>query len=176
MNFSRNISNIVKYSVSALLAAGVLSSSAQAKENNRDYVTGYVGYFDVIRNDYNSVQFGAEYRARQLQYSIRPMFGVNATTDGSVYGYAGLNWDAELVKDELYLIPSFAAGLYHKGDGKELGGAIEFRSGIELAYQFSNEHRLGAQFNHISNASIYKHNPGSEAALVTYSIPLDNLR
>ncbi len=173
MSFAR----MVKYTGVALATAFLsLASAAQAVEDKKDYVTGYIGYFDVIRNDYNAVQFGAEYRARPLQYAIRPMFGVNVTTDGSIYGYAGLNWDAELIKDQLYLIPNFAAGLYHKGDGKNLGGAIEFRSGIELAYQLPNAQRIGIAFNHISNASIYGHNPGSETALVTYSIPLDNFR
>lgn len=170
MNYVKNIASVT------VLAACVLASAAQAKEDNKDYITGYVGYFDVIRNNYNAVQFGAEYRAKELQYSIRPMVGVNVTTDRSVYGYVGLNWDAELIKDQLYLIPNFAAGLYHKGDGKNLGGAIEFRSGIELAYQLPNAQRLGVAFNHISNASIYSHNPGSETVLVTYSIPLDNFR
>jgi len=173
MSFARKF----KY-MAVALASAVLSfaSAAQAVEDKKDYITGYIGYFDVIRNDYNSAQFGAEYRARPLQYAIRPMFGVNVTTDGSIYGYAGLNWDAELLKDQLYLIPNFAAGLYHKGDGKNLGGAIEFRSGIELAYQLPNAQRIGIAFNHISNASIYGHNPGSETALVTYSIPLDSFR
>ncbi len=168
---------MVKYTGVALATAFLaLTSAAHAVEDKKDYITGYIGYFDVIRNDYNSAQFGAEYRARPLQYAIRPMFGVNVTTDGSIYGYAGLNWDAELIKDQLYLIPNFAAGLYHKGDGKNLGGAIEFRSGIELAYQLPNAQRIGVAFNHISNASIYGHNPGSETALVTYSIPLDSFR
>lgn len=173
-----NLAQKIQYSAIALVSAvsifGIaVASPAQASEDKKDYITGYIGYFDVIRNDYNATQFGVEYRARPLQYAIRPMIGVNVTTDKSVYGYVGLNWDAELIKDQLYLIPNFAAGLYRKGDGKELGGAIEFRSGIELAYQFQNSHRLGVAFNHISNASIYGHNPGSETALVTYSMPIN---
>jgi lipid A 3-O-deacylase len=176
MNFVQTITNTMKYSVASVVLAASVVSAAQAKEDNRDYVTGYVGYFDVIGGDHDAAQFGIEYRARAIQYSIRPVFGVNVTTDESVYGYAGLNWDAELIENQLYLIPSFVAGLYREGDGKDLGGAIEFRSGIELAYQFPNAHRLGAQFNHISNASIYDRNPGSETAMITYSIPLDNFR
>lgn len=177
MNHTKSLTSVIKSSAAyAVLAACALASAAYAKEDNRDYITGYIGYFDVIRNNYNSAQFGAEYRARELQYAIRPMVGVNVTTDSAVYGYVGLNWDAELIKDELYLIPNFAAGLYHQGDGKNLGGPVEFRSGIELAYQLPNAQRIGIAFNHISNASIYNHNPGSETALVTYSIPLDNLR
>lgn len=176
MNLAQNAKKLMKYSAASAVLAASFVSAAQAKEDNKDYITGYIGYFDVIRNDYTAAQFGAEYRGREIQYSIRPMVGLNVTTDSSAYVYAGLNWDAELIKDQLYLIPNFAAGLYHKGDGKNLGGAIEFRSGIELAYQLPNAQRIGIAFNHISNASIYNHNPGSETALVTYSIPLDSFR
>jgi len=170
MKFLRSIGRIAAVVGCSLVASQ--SMAAPTAESKRDYITGYIGYFDVIRNDYNATQFGVEYRAAPLQYGIRPMVGINITTDNSVYGYAGLNWDVALLDKQLYLIPNFAAGAYKRGDGKELGGTIEFRSGIELAYQFPNEQRLGIAFNHISNASIYSHNPGSETVLVSYSLPL----
>ena len=173
MNFAHQI----KYSVVALaMSVSVLAPAAQAKEDNRDYITGYIGYFDVIGADNSAAQFGVEYRARQLQYGIRPTIGINATNDASVYAYAGFHWDVPLIDNQLYLIPSFVAGAYQNGDGKDLGGALEFRSGIELAYEFPNAHRLGVAFNHISNASLYRKNPGSETAMVTYSVPLDTMR
>lgn len=167
MNFAHKI----KCSASILAIASLLTTAAHATDSKTDYITGYAGYFDVIGTDNSATQFGLEYRASPIQYSIRPMIGINATTDGAVYAYAGLNWDAELVRNELYLIPSFAAGAYKNGSGKDLGGAIQFRSGIELAYQFPNYQRLGVAFNHISNASLYRKNPGAETAMVTYSIP-----
>lgn len=175
MKLFRSFGQLVVSVAFSLFAGQALAASKPATTTTNtesSYITGYVGYFDVIRNDYNATQFGAEYRAAPLQYGIRPMVGINVTTDNSVYGYAGLNWDVALLDKQLYLIPNFAAGLYKKGDGKELGGTIEFRSGIELAYQFQNAHRLGIAFNHISNASIYSHNPGSETVLVSYSLPL----
>ena len=173
MNYIREIKySTIMFAISVSVLASVAISAAQAKEDKKDYITGYIGYFDVIRTKYDAAQFGVEYRARPLQYAIRPMIGINVTSDKAVYGYAGINWDAELIENQLYLIPNFAAGLYKQGDGRDLGGAIEFRSGIELAYQFPNDHRLGVALNHISNASIYEHNPGSETAMVTYSIPL----
>lgn len=171
MSFLSSIGKITAVTLTSLLASQAIAAP-QNSSSDPAYITGYVGYFDVIRNNHNATQFGAEYRFSSLQYGIRPMVGINATTDSSVYGYAGLNWDVALLDKQLYLIPNFAAGIYKKGDGKELGGAIEFRSGIELAYQFQNAQRLGIAFNHISNASIYSHNPGSETVLVSYSIPL----
>lgn len=171
-----NLTHKIKYSAIALVVAfSALTPAAQA-EDKKDYITGYIGYFDVIGADNSAAQFGVEYRARPLQYGIRPTIGINATNDSSVYAYAGINWDVPVVDNQLYLIPSFVAGAYKNGDGKDLGGALEFRSGIELAYEFPNAHRLGLALNHISNASLYRKNPGSETAMVTYSVPLDSMR
>jgi hypothetical protein len=75
----------------------------------------------------------------------------------------------------LVLTPSFGAGLYADGGGKELGHAVEFRSQIEIAYRFDNRARLGLAFSHISNASIGDKNPGVEVLNVYYSLPLDGL-
>ena len=72
----------------------------------------------------------------------------------------------------MVLSPSFSVGGFHEGDGKDLGGAIEFRSALELAYRFENNARLGVQVGHLSNASIYDSNPGEEFVILNYSIPV----
>ena len=171
MKFTRTVAQL-SIIIGAAFFANQAIAAQQSADSQTDYITGYVGYFDVIRNNWNAAQFGAEYRAKPIQYGIRPMAGINVTTDNSVYGYVGLDWDIPLWDKQFYLIPNFAAGAYKKGNGKELGGVIEFRSGLELDYQLPNSQRLGVAFNHISNASIYFHNPGSETVLVSYSIPL----
>lgn len=155
----------------ALLLLSATSVSAQDAQR-KDYLTFYTGTFDVLDDD-NAAQFGMEYRAQPLAYNIVPIIGVNVTTDSAVYGYAGLNWDWYF-SEGVVLTPNFAAGLYKDGDGKDLGGTIEFRSGIELAYIFNDNSRAGIAFNHISNASIYDRNPGAETLLVNYSVPIAN--
>lgn len=160
----------------ALFAAfGLISVSAQAAPasgNDTEYLTGTLGWYDATQQDNEATLFGAEYRFAPVYYGLRPIAGGFYTTDQSAYGYAGLQYDLALIPEKLYLSPNFAAGAYTAGDdGKRLGGAIEFRSGIELGYQFANKQRLGAAFNHMSNASIYNHNPGVETILVTYSVP-----
>ncbi len=158
------------------VSASLFAFNAMAGDtDHKSYVTGYVGYTNVLDSDQNDVSFGGEYRFKDFDFGIRPVVGGFVTNEGAAYGYAGLNWDVPLIENELYLIPNFAAGAYAEGDGKDLGGAIEFRSGIELAYQFPNEHRLGLAFNHMSNASIYTKNPGTETLIVNYSIPADKL-
>lgn len=175
MNFARGVKLLVVVSASVIAMLGAEAQAADNKTsaNNKDYIAGYAGYFDVIRGDHGAAQFGVEYRGHPFQYTIRPIIGVNVTTDSSLYGYAGFHLDAELIKDQLYLSPNFAAGFYRKNSGRDLGGTVEFRSGIELAYQMPNEHRVGVAFNHISNASLYRHNPGSETALISYSVPIN---
>ena len=139
-----------------------------------DYLVPYVGYFNVARDYDRAAQFGLEYRFNPIDFGIRPTIGGYVTSRGSVYGYGGLNWDVAVTK-ELYIIPNFMIGAYGKGDGRDLGGVLEFRSGLEIAYQFPNQHRLGLTYNHTSNASIYEHNPGVEVLALTYSIPTDVL-
>ena len=138
-----------------------------------DYITGYAGYFN-IGQDFDSPQFGIEYRGDLWRYDIRPIIGINVNTDGGVYGYAGLHWDWSIAQS-WWLIPNFAVGAYSQGDSEDLGGALEFRSGLELAYEFEDTSRVGIAFNHISNASIYDDNPGAETLMFTYSYPLGGL-
>lgn len=136
-----------------------------------EYVAGSVGYFDVIDGEDDAASFGLEYRFNPIEYRIRPMVGGFVNSDGSAYGYAGVNWEVPILSHQLYMIPNFAVGAYSRGDGKDLGGALEFRSGIEFAYQMENFHRIGLAFNHISNASLYDENPGVETLLLNYSVP-----
>lgn len=143
------------------------SPPAQAAE----HVAVYGGAQDVLDNT-SYAQFGAEYRFRDMFKGLRPTVGINSTDEGDVYGYGGVNWDIPLADSGFYLTPNFMVGLYHQGGGKDLGGALEFRSGIEGSYEFSNGSRLGATFNHISNASIYDKNPGAEALLLVYQHPV----
>ena len=160
------LSRTIILSFACLLAA----FSAQAK----DYITGYTGYYNVLDNDDNASLFGLEYRGETIFYDLRPVGGFMVTSDRAVYGYAGLNYDFYL-GDVVVITPNVVAGLYGDGDGKDLGGAIEFRSGIEAAYILPNESRVGVAFNHLSNASIYDKNPGTETVMVTYSYPLDGI-
>jgi len=150
-----------------LLPLVLVSAPALAVE----HLAVYGGSFDVLDSK-SYAQIGAEYRFNEVFKGLRPTVGLNSTDEGDVYGYGGVNWDIPLGGSGFYLTPNFMVGAYHQGDGKDLGGALEFRSGIEGSYEFGNGSRLGATFNHISNAGIYDHNPGAEALLVVYQHPL----
>ena len=117
--------------------------------------------------------FSIEYRTgpRIELLRIRPSLGFFVTTDSSLYGWFGLSTDLIFWR-KLVLTPQIAVGAYNQGDGEDLGGTLEFRSGVVLAWRFDNESRLGVGVHHLSNAGIGDRNPGTESLAVFYSHPL----
>src|SRR5262249_10535427 len=131
-----------------------------------DYVSINLGEFNALRSGQeHNFQYGAEYRFHDVGYYFHPIIGGFGAGAGAAYGYAGVNWQVPLFPNQLYIVPNFAVGAFHEGSGKKLGGALEFRSGIEMDYQFPNQQQLGVALNHISNAGIYAHNSGEEAVM-----------
>ncbi len=144
------------------------------RADDPSFLTLGLGYFDMNKQDNDAVDFRLEYRHGQKFWIFKPWIGVEATSDGAVYGAAGVLIDVFL-GNRFVLTPSFGAGYYEEGDGKDLGHEIEFRSQIEVSYRFDDRSRLGLAFSHISNASIADDNPGVEILNVYYSIPLESL-
>lgn len=102
--------------------------------------------------------------------AVRPWAGVEGTSRGSVWGGAGLLLDVPV--GWFSLVPQVGVGRYGQGAGKNLGSPLEFRTGVELAYHFRDGSRVGAEFTHMSNADVARHNPGTEAITVSYQFPL----
>jgi hypothetical protein len=98
---------------------------------------------------------------------LSPAAGAMVNSKGSLYVYAGLRGDIPLAAPwELSI--QFAPGLYRPGNGFDLGGTVELRSGIELSRGLGQRGRLGLLLFHLSNAGLYTHNPGSESVVLTY--------
>ena len=107
--------------------------------------------------------------------AFSPLAGILATSDGAVYGFAGLYID--FVFFERFIItPSGAVGLYSRGNGRDLGDVVEFRTQIEVAYALDNAARLGLVLSHLSNGGFSGVNMGSESILLSYAVPLSSLR
>ena len=128
------------------------------------------GFFDINDNE-EAAEFRIEYRAARRLWIFKPFGGLMATSDAAVYGYGGILLDVFFGR-RWVLTPSFAAGLYENGSGKDLGHAVEFRSALELGYRFDNRARVGLSFYHLSNSSLADNNPGTEVLTLVYSIPL----
>ena len=162
--------------LAASLGAASLGAAAPARADGDDpsFLVFGLGYYDMNKQDDTAVDFRLEYRHGEKFWIFKPWVGVEGTSDGAVYGAAGILIDVYF-GTRVVLTPSFGAGLYANGSGKDLGHVVEFRSQIELSYRFDDRSRLGLAFSHISNASIADENPGVEVLNLYYSLPLDGL-
>lgn len=142
-------------------------------------VSASYGLFEALRES-DGLEAGWEVRFPARRFGLLPRWapavipvaGAMAGSRGILYGYGGFRLDLPL-GDGWRLSPGWATGLYYPGSrGKELGGALEFRSQIELSYGLRNGSRLGLCLYHLSNAGIFDFNPGSESLLLTYSADL----
>ncbi len=158
--------------VIAAAAIAISPARAQAAGGEGDLLAFSAAYFDVNQREEEAGEFRVEFRADERMWLFKPFGGAMATTDGALHGFAGVLIDIPLW-NRIYITPSFAPGLYHDGNGKDLFYTLEFRSQIEISYRFHNGHRLGASFNHISNANLGDDNPGVESAALTYIVPFD---
>jgi lipid A 3-O-deacylase len=157
------------------LVCFVVTTAARGQPAEPDLLALALGPYNVLHED-KEFQMRAEYRfADRFLYILRPVVGVLATNRDTLYGYGGFRAEARL-GEHFVIMPVAAVGYWHRGDGKDLGAATEFKTGGEFAYRFSDGSRLGAAFDHISNAGIGKKNPGVESALLVFSIPLSGWR
>lgn len=127
------------------------------------------GIFDVDQSHPRALA-QVEYRWAISVRNLRPLASFFATTEGSCFVCGGVGYDIFLGR-RVALTPSFSPGLYYHAKGKHLGFPLNFRSALELAFVFKNGARLGAQFNHISNARILFKNPGADSLYLFYAIP-----
>lgn len=165
--------------MAALLCAVLFSTSERASaqvalNETPAVISGGIGYFDVFDGDDDSADFRLEYRHGDDFLFLKPWAGASVNTDGGIWGGIGVLVDITFF-DTVVLTGSFAPGLYSEGDSKDLGHTVEFRSQVELGYQFGNESRLAVALSHLSNAGLDDDNPGVEVVTLYYHLPLDVL-
>ncbi|HUO86415.1 MAG TPA: acyloxyacyl hydrolase [Thermoanaerobaculia bacterium] len=115
---------------------------------------------------------------------IVPALGLTVDGDGGTYAYVSFRLDAMVALAALRGEPAAAtaperrwrlvgfSGLGHHrvGDGgRDLGGPLEFRSGVELARRLGPRTRLALSYDHLSNAGIYRSNRGTESLVLVWS-------
>lgn len=115
---------------------------------------------------------GLEYRWRALgRWSLVPGAGLAAGDDDSRYVYGNLSRDFAVGKAWIATI-SFGAGHFRDGSAVQLGHPLVFQSGIELGRWIDRRWRVGLAFDHLSNAGLSEHNPGTEMLVLRVSMPL----
>lgn len=158
-----------------LFAALVPATPLQAREPAM--IAANAGQFDVL-NKGKGGEIGVEMRFTPRRFrwfpawvpDVAPMAGAVGTSRGTLFAYGGFRFEVPL-GEKWIVSPSWAAGLYTRdGDGKDLGGAVEFRSAIELSYRLGERSQLGLSLYHLSNAGLFGFNPGTESLVLTFGV------
>ena len=58
------------------------------------------------------------------------------------------------------------------GNGRDLGGPLEFATVVEIGTELRNGAQLSLALEHRSNAGIYAINPGADTLSLIYTLPL----
>jgi hypothetical protein len=98
--------------------------------------------------------------------NLSPITGALITADSAGYIYTGVQ--AQYKLGNLNITPSFTPGLYHEGDGKDLGHILEFKSEVQISLNIFKNSELGFSYNHISNASLGDKNPGANSYMFNF--------
>ena len=151
----------------------IFSSQVFAEENNKE-LSFYTGTFDVIdkEGDDKTCLFGIEHKNPDLFRDtflgeFKPVSGAFITGNSSVYLYTGIEGQYGL--GPLKILPSFTPGYYEKGDGKDLGSVLEFKSEIKLGLEIFDNSKLSYSYSHISNNDWGDTNPGTDNQQITFS-------
>jgi len=142
-----------------------------AAENQPHQYNFFTGNFDFSDDKQSALLIGFQHQDENLERNtflgnISPITGGFITENSAAYIYTGFEWNVEM--GELTFTPSFAPGLYHKGDGKDLGHVLEFKSEVQLSYELSKDSRIGVSYNHVSNASLGDKNPGANSYMFNF--------
>lgn len=135
---------------------------------------GQVGILDDLDGPQ---RYGLEYRFKSFAgpwgFRLIPAIGAATSNNGANFVYSDLRHDFYL-NTRWILIPSFGIGIFHDSEEVNLGHDLEFRSGLEVAYEFRNKMRAGIAIFHLSNGGIADQNPGTESLVFSICIPVFN--
>ncbi len=161
----------IKIFIISILSFFFIASTSFAVEEKNNGFSFNVGTFDFSDDGKKSTLIGMEHQNKNLYKetkigTISPITGFMYTADNAAYLYTGI--EANYDVGPFNLTPSFTPGLYHKGDGKDLGHIIEFKSEVEISLDLSEETNFGFSYNHVSNASLGKKNPGANSYMFNF--------
>ena len=156
-----------------LLSTFIIFAHAQAEQGDTD-ISFYTGTFDVIdkEGDDKTTLFGIEHKNPNLFRDtflgkLKPVTGAFMTGNSSVYLYTGV--EGQYGIGPLKILPSFTPGYYEKGNGKDLGSVLEFKSEVKVGFDIFENSKLSYSYSHISNNDWGDTNPGTDNQHITFS-------
>jgi len=144
---------------------------AEEKSNNEHQFNLFAGNFDFSDHKQKALLVGFQHQNENLNRytflgNLSPITGGFITGNSAAYVYTGIEWNVDM--GGLILTPSFAPGLYHEGNGKDLGHPLEFKSEVQLSYSTSDRTNFAFSYNHVSNASLGDKNPGANSYMFNF--------
>jgi lipid A 3-O-deacylase len=162
------------YQVPRILTLAILAASAsahaEAQERARALSFG-TGWFDFVQKRDPAMEACVEYSAGSAARPLRGIVVAAMTEDGATFLGVGIGYELKL-GHRWILTPSFTPGYYHEGKGKDLGYPLQFRSQLELGYEFGRGYRVLVAVSHSSNAGLGRGNPGQETLTLAGQVPL----
>ena len=163
-----------KFLISLLMITFAFSSIAEEKvlkDQNTEFSV-YTGMFDFSDDGKKSTLIGFQHQNENLNRNtflgnISPITGGFITENSAAYVYTGVEWNMDMGGGMIFT-PSFTPGLYHEGDGKDLGHVLEFKSEVQLSYATSDLSNFAISYNHVSNASLGDKNPGANSYMFNF--------
>jgi len=143
-----------------------------SEENIRETeLNVFTGLFDFSDDKQKAGLIGVQHQNEDLFRNsflgkLSPITGGFLTENNAAYLYTGVQ--AEYGFGIFKIIPSFAPGYYHDGDGKDLGSPLEFKSEVQMTLDLSDTMQFGMSYNHISNASLGDKNPGANSYMFNF--------
>ena len=140
-------------------------------EDDNTELNVYTGMFDFSDAGKKATLVGIQHQNDLLNRdtflgNLSPITGAMMTGDSATYFYTGVQ--SEYSFGALNITPSFAPGYYNKGDGKDLGHALEFKSEVQVSLDLPKSSQLGFSYNHLSNASLGDKNPGANSYMFNF--------
>nr|WP_246512865.1 acyloxyacyl hydrolase [Azospirillum picis] len=104
---------------------------------------------------------------------MRPWLGADVNTDAGLWTGGGFLLDFTF--GNFVVTPSVGVGLWSRGNSKDLGYPVEFRTTLEGGYRFDDQSRLTVFYSHKSNAGFSDDNHGVDSFGLSYHIPVSKL-
>ena len=162
-----------KLSISLLIILAVTKLSLAEEIDDKEHqLNFYSGNFDFSDDKEKAILVGFQHQNENLGRdtflgNVSPVTGGFVTENSAAYIYTGIEWNVDM-SGGFTFTPSFAPGLYHEGDGKDLGHVLEFKSEVQLSYAASDKTNFGLSYNHVSNASLGDKNPGANSYMFNF--------
>ncbi len=153
-----------------LFSFSVVAEELKIDDDNTEFNV-YTGMFDFSDDGKRSTLIGFQHQNETLNRdtflgNISPITGALITADNATYFYTGVQAHYKL--GSLNFTPSFTPGLYNKGNGKDLGHVLEFKSEVQLSLELPKNSQFGVSYNHLSNASLGDKNPGANSYMFNF--------